>query len=94
MKSKNVDIIPTKDEVKEILAQIFQAQTNHIIQITWKPENIQNAPIVLVQAWLGRMMLKAFDKINSEYDKSANEFRAEVEKAIKGFENEVRSVFE
>jgi hypothetical protein len=86
---KSVNIIPTKDEVKEILAQVFKAQTDHITQRTWKPEDIQNSPIVLAQAWLGRMVLKAFDKINSEYDKSANELRAKFEKAVKKFEDEM-----
>lgn len=91
MKSKKiVDIMPTKDEAREIISQIFRAQMAE----GFDPKNIRNLSVTMFQKWCGHMMLKAFEKMNNEYDKSANELKAEVEKAIKGFENEIRSVFD
>jgi hypothetical protein len=90
---KSADIIPTKDETREILAQIFQAQTHQITQGTWKPENIQNAPIILTQAWLGRMLLKTINQIDDEYFKSFEQFKMEVKKAVEEFDNKVNSIF-
>jgi NADH:ubiquinone oxidoreductase subunit D len=90
MKSKKiVDIMPTKDEVREILSQVFKAQMVE----NFDSKNIRNLSVAIFQAWCGRMMLKAFNKIGGEYDKSYSEYIAVVEKAVKSFENEVRSTF-
>jgi len=84
-KDKATSLIPTKDEVKEILSQVFQAQAN---------QDPKNLPATILQAWVGRIVINALKRMDKEYDKSASEFRAEVEKAVEGFEKEVKSVFE
>jgi hypothetical protein len=86
-KEKVTDLIPTKDEAREIISQVIKAQT----ALGLEPQNIRNIPVAIFQAWCVHMMLKAFDKVNSEYDKSSSGFRAEVERTVKELDNEIKS---
>lgn len=85
-KKEVTSLIPSKDESRKIISRVFKAQMAEGLD----PQNIRNLPIAIFQAWCGHMMLKAFDRISSERDKSANEFKAEVEKAVKRFEDEIK----
>lgn len=44
-------------------------------------------PEAVLQAWIEKVILNMLDHIGSEYDKSLGEMKAEVEKAVKGFED-------
>ena len=71
MNNRSKDLIPSENEIRQILAQVFQAQAG---------QDPRNLPVAILQAWVGQVMIKAFNEISNEYDKSSNEFRAEVEK--------------
>lgn len=73
-------LIPTKEEIREILVQMLQAQIE-------KPDPMK-VPVAILQAWAGRIVLKAFSIMEGEYSKSLDQFKDEVEKAIKEFEDE------
>ncbi len=80
MTDNSKDLIPSEDEIRQILAQLSQAQAR---------QDPKNLPVAILQAWVGQAMIKAFNKISNEYDKSSNEFRAEMEKAIRRLEDSI-----
>ena len=80
MTSDSKSLIPSEDEILRILSQVSQAQAK---------QDPRSLPVAILQAWVGQVMIKAFNKISNEYDKSSNEFRAEVEKAVRRLENSI-----
>ncbi len=80
MTDESKSLIPSDDEIHEILAQVLQAQAK---------QDPRNLPVAILQAWIGQVMIKAFNKIGNEYGKSSNEFRVEVEKAIRRLEDSI-----
>jgi hypothetical protein len=82
-KKKTTDLVPTKDEIREILSQVFEAQAEQHFR------NIQDLPVVLLQAWTGQVVLNAFNSVKNQYDKSANELIAETKKAIRRLKNSI-----
>jgi hypothetical protein len=75
----------TKDEVREILSQAFEAQGS---------QNFNNLPVAIFQAWACKVKAKAFDEFRGECEKSASEFRAEVEKSVNEYKAEVEKAAE
>ena len=82
-KRKTTDLVPTKDEIKEILSQVFEAQAKQ------DSRNLQDLPVVIFQAWVGQVVINAFNRVKNEYDKSVDEFIAETKKAIKRLEGSI-----
>ena len=80
MTDDSKSLIPSEDEIRQILAQVSQAQAR---------QDPRNLLVAILQAWVGQVMIKAFNKISNEYDKSFNEFRAEVEKTIRRLEDSI-----
>jgi hypothetical protein len=80
-RSKNADLIPTEDEIREILSQIFEAQAeqNH--------RKIKDLPVVILKAWVSHTVLKAFNKTRRELYKSSDDFLAEMDKIIRRLED-------
>lgn len=82
-KEKMTNLIPTQNEIKEILSQVFQAQAEKHFG------NIKDLPVVILQAWVNQVVLKAFNKTRDELYKSSGEFLAELNKTIKRLEDSI-----
>lgn len=66
MANNSKDLIPSEDEVKNIIAQMMQVDP---IQI----------PVVLMQIHVARLMLKVIDKLRKDLDQSIKELEDQIE---------------
>ena len=80
MNDLSKDLIPTKEETMEILSQVTQAQKE-------QPDPMK-VPVTILQAWVGRVVLKAFNRVEGKFNESFDEFVDGVEKIVKRLEDE------
>ncbi|MDD5704197.1 MAG: hypothetical protein PHU23_19355 [Dehalococcoidales bacterium] len=79
MDDLNKSLLPTEDDVRKILAQVMQAQRNQL--------DIQKSPLVILQDWVGSILLNMFDSLQNMLHESAEQFDKEVNKSINDFRN-------
>jgi hypothetical protein len=80
-KYKNDDIIPTKEEIREILNQVAEAQQG---------KNPREMPVLILQAWFAKCMYKAFNHIANQYDDASLNMKKEIEQTMNKFDNALR----
>jgi ribosomal protein S24E len=68
------NLLPTEDDIRNILSQVMQTDPRQI-------------PVAMLQIWFGHHMLRIFNRLEDEVDKSVEEFKSELEKAIKRLED-------
>jgi len=69
MSDDSTDLIPSEDEIKQLVAQIMEA-------------NLANAPMALLQIELARMMLRFIDKMRGNLAESIDEFERNTDKLV------------
>ena len=74
-------LIPTKEEITEILKQVSQAQIEN--------PNPMNLPVAILQAWVGCIEQKALAQVGGVYNETASQFKDEVIKTAEQFGSEV-----
>jgi len=86
MNDLSKSLIPTKEENREILAQILQAQIE-------KPDPM-NLPVAIFRAWTNCVVRKAFNRVEGEHGKASDELKAEMIKPAEQLGNEIDKTFE
>lgn len=81
MNDLSKSLIPTKEEITEILKQVSQAQMEQ--------PDLKKLPVAILQAWSDCVMRKAFNQIEGEYNKPFNQFKDKMIKPAEQFGNEV-----
>jgi len=81
MDDPSKDLIPTKEEITEVLKQVLQAQKE-------KPDPMK-VPLAFFRAWTDCVVRKAFNRIEGEHGKASDEFMDEVKRSSEQFGNEV-----
>lgn len=80
-KDPSKSLIPTKDDIGEILSQVSEAQK--------KKPDLMSLPTAILQAWVGCIVQKAFNRLEGERDEAANQLKDEVVKTAEQFGNEI-----
>jgi len=83
-----VPLIPTKEEIAEILKQVSQAQKE-------KPD-LMEVPVAILRAWTDCVVRKAVNRLEGECGKASDELKAEMmkpaeqlDKAINQYKDEL-----